>query len=102
MDVPISHAMLLWDSALNGGAPRFAVRPLGHPDGWDYQSSSGAYFTNWRKWDADRQKFQLMIEVWHIAAFYGVPPEIMTPELLRIPEYRDMLAYDCLPKEFQD
>jgi hypothetical protein len=42
-----------------------------------------------------------MIDAYHIVAFYDVPVEMVREGLLVIPEYRDMLARGCLPKEFQ-
>ena len=42
-----------------------------------------------------------MTEAWHIVAFYEVPVELVREELLAIPEYRNVVASDCLPKQFQ-
>jgi hypothetical protein len=42
-----------------------------------------------------------MIEAWHIVAFHGVPVAMVRDALMVIPEYRDMLAHDCLPQEFR-
>lgn len=100
-DVAIADAVLLYDSGLNGGQARFAVRPLGHSDYDRYDYQVGACFSFWREMDTKSRKLQLLIDAWHAAAFYAVPVEIMKTELLRIPEYRDMLADDCLPREFQ-
>ncbi len=47
------------------------------------------------------RRLQLMVEAWHIAAFYKVPAEMIAEGLLVIPEYRIMLADDCLPKQYQ-
>lgn len=101
MDVPISQALLLWNSGLNGATPAFVVRPLGHSDYDRYGSKVGACYTSWRKLDTTGQKLQLMIEAWHIVAFYNVPVAMVRDGLLVIPEYREMLASDCLPKQFQ-
>jgi hypothetical protein len=101
MDIPIARALLLWNSGLNGGAPAFAVRPLGHDDYYRYDGQVGACFPSWRERDTAGQKLQLMIEIWHIVAFYEVPVPMVHEGLLSIPEYRDMLASDCLPKRFQ-
>lgn len=102
LEVPIQEALLLWDSGLNGDTPRFAVRQLGDEDYYRFSYQGGACLTAWlEEADTDRLKFRLMIQVWHIAAFYGVPVDLMKPELLRIPEYRDMLADDVLPRNFQ-
>lgn len=98
-DIPISQAMLLWNAGFNGGEPAFAVRPLGHDDYDRFDYQVGACFAKWQKSDDSGRKFQLMIDIWHIAAFYWVPIHLMRDQLLRIPEYRDMLADDCLPRE---
>ncbi len=100
-DVPLSRALLLWNSGLNGGKPAFAVRPLGYPDYDVYSYQVGACFTKWREMDERGQRLQLMIDAWHIVAFYDVPIEMVREGLLAIPEYRDMLASDCLPQQFQ-
>ena len=101
-DAKITEAMLLWDSGLRGETPRFAVRPLGHRDYDRFQHSVGACFADWQSIEnVERLKLQLMIEVWHAIAFYGVPVDLVKPALLRIPEYRDMLADDVLPAQFQ-
>ncbi|MGI4947397.1 MAG: hypothetical protein ACRYHC_01700 [Janthinobacterium lividum] len=101
-DVPISGALLLWNSGLNGGVPAFAVRPLGHPDYDRYQFKVGACFRKWRESDNKSQRLQLLVDAWHIVAFYDVPVALVREGLLVIPDYRDMLAGDCLPKQFQN
>jgi len=42
-----------------------------------------------------------MVDAWHIVAFYDVPVGLVRDGLLVVPEYRDMLASDCLPPGFQ-
>lgn len=39
-----------------------------------------------------------MVELWHIATFYKVPVEMIHKEMLVVPEYRNILADDCVPK----
>lgn len=101
-DIPIAKAVILFDAAFNEGTPAFAIRHLGHDDYRRYQYRLGACFSQWRESNTQDQKMQLMIDIWHATAFYGVPPEMMTDELLRIPEYRDMLAQDCLPDMYRN
>lgn len=100
-DIPIDDAVLLWNSGLNGGTPACVVRPLGHDDYDEYEYKVGACFTRWRALDQREQQLQLMIDAWHVVAFYAVPVETVREALLAIPEYREMLADDCLPREFQ-
>ena len=100
-DIPITQALLLWNSGLSGGDPAFVVRPLGHRDYDRYDCQVGACFASWQRKDTFGQKLQLMIDAWHIVAFYAVPIEMVREGLLVIPEYRDMLADDCLPKQFR-
>jgi hypothetical protein len=101
-DVPIADAMLCWNSGLHGETPGCIV--VRHPDyndaSEDYSSSVGACFADWRGRDTRGQQLQLIIEAWHIAAFYAVPIEQVHQALLVIPEYRSMLADDCLPRQF--
>jgi hypothetical protein len=103
-DIPLSEALLLWNSGLNGGEPAFAVRPLGHDDYYRYQSQVGACFASWRD-KADQPGpallAQAMVELWHIAAFYAVPIELIHQGMLVVPEYRAALAEDCLPQEYR-
>lgn len=102
MDIPIGKAVLLYDSGLNGGTPRFAVRPIGHRDYDRYFYKVGACFTTWQKeTDPHRLRLRLLVDVWHAVTFYGVPAEMAHKALLAIPEYRDMLADDCLPRAFR-
>lgn len=102
-DVPLENAMLCWNSGFRGATPGFKV--VEHPDergaSDPYQSSVGACFAGWREKGEQGQKLQLLIDAWHIVAFYEVPVEIVREGLLVIPEYRDMIAHDCLPKQFR-
>ncbi len=99
-DVPIARALILFDTGLNGSAPRAVVRPLGHSDYDRYERQSGACFAAWRQKDTQDLQLRLMIEAWHMTAFYAVPAQMVHEALLVIPEYRSMLADDCLPKRF--
>lgn len=101
-DIPLREAMLCWNNGFHGNVPGFAV--VRHPDDAGksdpYQSSVGACFSSWRDKDTRGQKLQLMIDAWHIVSFYDVPVGMVREGLLAIPEYRDMLASDCLPERF--
>lgn len=101
-DVPLSHALLLWNSGLDGGTPAFAVRPLGHDHYYDYDYQAGACLRRWYEAPPALQREMLFVQIWHITAFYGVPASAMTAELLRIPEYRALLADDCLPPKYRN
>lgn len=97
-EIPIADAMLVWTRG-----ERVGVVP--HPDTMglsdQFQSSVGACFAYWRGLDARGQKLQLMIEAWHVAAFYDIPAHALHEAMLCIPEYREMLASDCLPDRFR-
>ncbi len=99
MDIPINDAMLCWTRGEG-------VEVILHPDrarkSDRYRSSVGACFSDWRKRDLNGQKLMLMIEAWHVSAFYDIPSTKVHEALLAIPEYRDMLAYDCLPDRYRD
>jgi hypothetical protein len=98
MDVPIENAMICWN---RGGG----VLVVEHPDrrhaSDGYTGSVGACFSGWKAKGEMGQKLQLMIDAWDIAAFDGVPIDAVHKALLVIPEYRSMLADDCLPREFR-
>lgn len=97
-DIPINDAMLCWT---RGDSVKVVLHPDKRGESGAYRSSVGACFTDWRKKDLRGQKLQLMIDAWHVTAFSDIPSERVHEALLVIPEYRDMLADDCLPKQFQ-
>lgn len=104
MDIPLANALLLWNAGWKGEQPAFAVRPLGHRDYDRYDFQVGACFREWQekaRTDPTGLKLQAMIDIWHITAFYSVPAKMVHEAMLVVPEYRDMLADDCLPREFQ-
>lgn len=108
-DVSIHDAMLLYTS------PRFYSTPPENPTAgqakvvyWPedkidhrWSSSTGACFAWWHNKSAHDLKFKLLIEAWHAAVFKEVSPKALHDALLCIPEYRDMLADDCLPDRFR-
>lgn len=99
-DIPITHALLLWNDGRGSREPGFAVRPLGHDDYDRFTYKVGACFRTWQdETNPDRLKLMLMIEAWHIVAFHGLPAEMVHEGLLMIPEYRSTLADDCLPNK---
>lgn len=96
-DISMAEAMLVWTRGKRVGiVPHPDTR--GISDG--FQSSVGACFADWRTMGPHNQIHQLMIEAWHVAAFYDIPANAVHQALLAIPEYRNTLAQDCLPKEF--
>ena len=100
-DVPLSKALLLYNSNFDRQKPAFAVRPLGHPDYYRYQFQVGACFADWPKDNPLGLKLRLLTDVWNAVAFYGVPVAMAHEALLVIPEYRKMLEDDCLPEHFR-
>lgn len=99
MDIGIENAMLCWDS---GTGRALVVR---HPDrsglSDEYGTTVGACFRYWSDLDERGRKLQLLIEAWHGVAFGGIPAQSMHKALLVVPEYRSMLADDCLPPAFR-
>lgn len=97
-DVPIDHAMLVWNRGEGVGV-------VPHPDRGGisrrFRSSAGACWGSWHELDAEPRLLLLMIEAWHLAAFHMIPAEHVHQALLCIPEYRDTLAFDCLPHEYR-
>lgn len=102
-DIPLKNALLLWNAGLDGKTPAFAVRPLGHLDLGRYDYGNGAGTERWDEC-ADLSDATLlakaMVELWHIVMFSKVPVELVHAEMLKVPEYRNMLADECLPPEF--
>ena len=99
-DIPLLHAMLVWTTGE-------AVGVVPHPDkrrlSDQFRSSVGACFVqDWPAMSEEARKAQFMIDLWHVAAFYDIPAEAVHEAALSVPEYRDMLATDCLPKQYQD
>lgn len=97
-DIPLSEAMLVWTRG-----ERVGVVP--HPDHKDrssqFRSSVGACFAGWRDMDETERLAQFLIDIWHVAAFYEIPAEAVHQAALAVPEYRNTLARDCLPEEYQ-
>lgn len=98
-DVPLIHTMLVWTK---GG--RVGVVP--HPDrkrlSAAFQSSVGACFVqDWPRLDDRGRRLQLLIDAWHTSAFYDIPSQAVHEAMLCIPEYRNMLAVDCLPAQYR-
>lgn len=97
-DIPLSDAMLVWTRG-----ERVGVVP--HPDHKNrsahFRSSVGACFAGWRDMDEQGRLLQFMIDLWHITAFYDIPSEAVHQAALSVPEYRNTLARDCLPAEYQ-
>jgi hypothetical protein len=54
-----------------------------------------------REKDTNGQRLQLMVDAWHAVTFDPVPAQMMHEAMLVIPEYRLMLADDCLPSQFR-
>lgn len=103
-DIQLCDALLLWNLDPQVGLPAFAVRPLGHPDYERYQYQNGACMREWQEFAALPEPALLakaMVELWHIVAFSKVPVDLVHAEMLKVPEYRNMLADQCLPQEFQ-
>ncbi|PZQ55764.1 MAG: hypothetical protein DI555_06985 [Novosphingobium pentaromativorans] len=101
-DIHLIDAMLCWNNGFDGATPAFKV--FRHPDRNDtsrhYRHSVGACFDYWRELDEKGRLLQLMVEVWQISAFYEVPSSLVAEGLLVIPEYRGLLARDCLPERY--
>lgn len=104
-DIPLAEALLLYNAGFRDETPAFVVRPLGHDDYYRYDFQIGACFREWKEiaasGDKDKLLARMFIDIWHIVAFYKVPVELVHEGMLVVPEYRDMLADDCLPKQFQ-
>lgn len=102
-DIPIANAMLCWTSGRHGDTP--ACRVVSHPDEKGlsdaYRTTVGACFARWSEKDTNGQRLQLMVDAWHAVTFDAVPTQMMHEAMLVIPEYRLMLADDCLPSQFR-
>ncbi|NVD43473.1 hypothetical protein [Qipengyuania atrilutea] len=106
-DIPLAKAVFLYKAGFDGEEPKFTVRPLGHDDYYsrDYTYSVGACFRRWQETAEGGNNGELLarmfIDIWHAAAFYEVPIQMIHEAMLVVPEYRNMLADDCLPREWQ-
>lgn len=105
-DIPLKDVLLLWKKP-DGDAPAlFDIRPIGHDDYWNerWDYTGGACNDTWKNCAQKEHPAllaRMFIDLWHIAAFYDVPIALIHEKMLVVPEYRAMLADDCLPKEFQ-
>lgn len=103
-DIPIADAMLCWTGGRHGDTP--ACKVVSYPDELglsdEYLCNVGACFANWDAKSTVGQQLQLMIDAWHMVAFDKVPADMAHEALLVVPEYRSMLADDCLPSQFRN
>ncbi len=104
MDIPLANALLLWNDGWKDHEPAFVVRPLGHRDYDRYRFQVGACFAKWQDMavsNPEGLRLQAMVDIWHITAFYDVPVNLVHEGMLVVPEYRELLADDCLPEQYQ-
>lgn len=102
-DIRLCDALLLWNAGLDARPPAFAVMPFGHADAGLYEYQNGACTGEWQAFaelPAPALLAKAMVELWHIVVFSNVPATMVHAEMLKVPEYRDMLADDCLPPAF--
>jgi len=99
-NIPLYDAMLCWDHETG----RALI--VHHPDrrglSDDYGGTSGACFTKWRKQTDQWRRLQMLVDAWHAVAFYAIPAMAMHEALMVVPEYRHMLASDCVPQWVRD
>lgn len=108
-DIPLKDAMLCFNSVHTREHNEKWAKIIRHParyngHDWEdepYSITVGACFSYWGKRDDIGRKIQLLIEAWHAAVFHGVPVKELHEAMLIVPEYRSMLAEDCLPKQFR-
>lgn len=97
-DIPLEDAMLVWNRGSGVGV-------VPHPDrrhlSEAFSASVGACFSEWREMDPQGRLTQFLIDLWHVTAFYDVPAQAVHQAALSVPEYRNTLAYDCLPEEYR-
>lgn len=105
VDIPLANAVFLYNAGWKGQTPAFAVLPRGHRSAERYSYSVGAVFAEWNEIAQTKPPINLLakalIDIWHAAAFYDVPVGLIHDAMLVVPEYRNMLAEDCLPEEYQ-
>lgn len=103
-DIQLCDALLLWNLHPRKDLPPFAVRSLGHSDYERYEYQNGACMREWQEFatlPAPALLAKAIVELWHIVAFCKVPVDLVHAEMLKVLEYRNMLADECLPPEFQ-
>lgn len=103
-DIPLIKAMVCANSGKEWDSLGPRVKVFHYPDvhmlSSGYSWSIGACDMRWSRVDDAGRKLLLMIEAHHLAVFHDVPARLIHEALMVIPEYRDMLAEDCLPAEF--
>jgi hypothetical protein len=97
--IPLECAVLL-SGSFDGADPVVKSWPLNHFVGDNFASSTLAVFRAFRDASDDTRRLRLMVELWHSAAFRGESIAKLHEAALRIPEYRDLLADDCLPARY--
>lgn len=95
-DVPLKHAMLLWnrkdDRPYGDGRMEVIEHPEKDTRTWTLTCSTGACCAEWTQLNTEERLAKLYVEAWHIACRDGVALKTIHEALMVIPEYRETLS----------
>jgi len=99
-DVPLEHAMVLWDPLEPAPAP---VVVVAHPNEDDdvYSASAGACTMPWPVLDTTGRLLRLFGLFQQLTVYYKIPPADVHRAFLCIPEYRRSVIIGTLPDELR-
>lgn len=66
-----------------------------------YSHVFGACDPYWSQNCNDTLRGELLVQIWHAVTIQGVSPSAIHEQLLVIPEYRDLMPYETLPKSYR-
>lgn len=103
-DIDLIDAMVCWTpkrAALENDLTYGVVKVFRHPDegraSRSLRMSAGACDFGWKtKFDERQRKLMLLLHFHHMIVRDGIDPRTAHYEFQVIPEYRAMMAYDCL------
>ncbi len=91
-DIPLEHAMILWNSVPPKGDGRIKIVWHMKEDDNDFSKSSGACFASWMEGTRNDREHFLLHTLWDIAVNHGIPVSDIHEAAMVIPEYRETMV----------
>ena len=66
-----------------------------------YSHVFGACDPYWSECSRDALRGELLMQIWHAVTFLDVPPAAVHEALLVVPEYREIMLAESLPREYR-
>lgn len=100
LDIDLAEAVICTDKDFN----RVAVCHIGQTQApsLDYPFIFGACFPYWQRAGDAGRVTDLLIEIWHAVAVLGISADVINEALMIIPQYRDIMPPEIVPRKFWD